>query len=61
MFQEMYNPPKKKTPAKVNDSPVTFPDGTTTGLNSYEKDYIKSINQDFEKQKEINKKRVFGG
>lgn len=63
MFEEMYNPPKKakKVSPKVDNSPATYPDGTPVGLSDYERSFIKSINYDFEKQREVNKKRVFGG
>lgn len=47
---------KKPDPYK----PTTLPDGTTTGLNEYERAYIKGIDKDFEHRKAMNSRKVFG-
>lgn len=40
--------------------PTTLPDGTTVGLNSYERAYIQGIDKDFENRKARNARKVFG-
>lgn len=40
--------------------PETLPDGSTVGLNKYEKAYMDSLDKDFKRQQEINSRKVFG-
>ena len=60
------NTPVRKTrkPKKVSKpkpyEPTTLPDGTTVGLNSYERAYIQGIDKDFENRKARNARKVFG-
>ena len=60
------NTPVRKTrkPEQVSKpkpyEPTTLPDGTTVGLNKYERAYIQGIDKDFERRKAQNAKKVFG-
>ncbi|MDD5727273.1 MAG: hypothetical protein PHV59_01795 [Victivallales bacterium] len=61
------NPPAKK-PQKAKPAgkaaacePAILPDGTTIGLNKYEMEYLKDIDQDFKRQQRENSRKVFGG
>ena len=64
LLDELRNP-KKKQPKTVRKplpaEPEVLPDGTTYGLNPYEKEYIKDINQDFKRRQQLNSRKVFGG
>lgn len=40
--------------------PETLPDGSTVGLNKYEKAYMDGFDKDFKRQQEINSRKVFG-
>ncbi len=64
LLDELNKPKLKRTKQVCNPEsyePTTFPDGTTAGLNKYEMEYIKNIDQDFKRQQQINARRVFGG
>ncbi|MDD5598696.1 MAG: hypothetical protein PHV82_12185 [Victivallaceae bacterium] len=67
-IQELRNPQKRpqKTAEKtvrkpVSNEPEVLPDGTTYGLNPYEKQYINDIDQDFKRRQQLNSRKVFGG
>lgn len=60
------NTPVKKTKKTANTSkpkpyePQTLPDGSTVGLNSYEKAYMDGLNKDFKRREQLNARKVFG-
>ena len=53
---------KRKPPKKsASYEPETFPDGSTVGLNKYEKEYINDIEKASKRQEKQNYRKVFGG
>lgn len=63
-LEELRNPKKQqsKTVQKpVSNEPEVLPDGTTSGLNDYEKEYINAIDQNFKRRQQLNSRKVFGG
>jgi hypothetical protein len=57
--------PKKAKKTKQLDKtktkePETFPDGSTVGLNNYEKAYLKGIDKNFKRREKQNYRKVFG-
>ena len=64
LWEELNQPPKKRVKTAKKDNvykPATLPDGTTSGLNDYEMQYIKDINQEFKQRQQRNARSVFGG
>jgi hypothetical protein len=51
--------PRTVTKPKVYE-PEILPDGTTAGLNSYEKRYMEGLNKNFKRRERLNAKKVFG-
>jgi len=51
---------KKAQQVKKEREIETLPDGTTVGLNAYERKYIKSIDKDFKRREDLNSRKVFG-
>lgn len=63
-LQELRNPKKKPADTvqkPVSNKPEVLPDGTTSGFNDYEKQYINDIDQDFKRRQQQNSRKVFGG
>jgi len=60
------NTPVRKSKKTIQASkpkpyePQTLPDGSTVGLNSYEKAYIDGLNKDFKRREQLNARKVFG-
>ncbi len=65
VWKDLNTPVRKTKKTKQVDKPkpyepTTLPDGTTVGLNNYERAYIKGIDKDFERRKAQNAQKVFG-
>ena len=65
VWKDLNTPVRKtKKPKQVSKpkpyEPARFPDGSTVGLNNYERAYIQGIDKDFERRKALNARKVFG-
>ena len=65
VWKDLNTPLKKRKTTALGKpaayKPETLPDGSTTGLNEYEKAYIDDIDKSFKRQQQINSRKVFGG
>ena len=52
---------RKKTQQVQKDrEEEPLPDGSTIGLNAYERKYLRSIDKNFKRREELNARKVFG-
>jgi hypothetical protein len=52
---------RKKTQQRQKDrEEEVLPDGSTIGLNSYERKYLNSIDKNFKRREQMNSRKVFG-
>lgn len=66
LWDELNTPVRKRKTQTASKKPKEYkptvlPDGTTEGLNSYEMEYVKDIQGDFNKRRKQNYRRIFGG
>ena len=64
LLDELNKPKSKKikrTRKTAASKARVLPDGSTVGLNEYEKEYLKAIDESFKRQRQRNAGKVFGG
>ena len=66
VWKDLNTPIKKRKKTKQlekakTEEPETFPDGSTVGLNNYERQYINDIDKASKRRQQQNYRKVFGG